>query len=84
MCALVLIDPSGQETVIRETCEGVITLNPSGKGGFGYDPYFYLPEKKCTMAEIPLAVKNEISHRGKALKKLMGILRPLVPGVTPG
>ncbi|MBX7149344.1 XTP/dITP diphosphatase [bacterium] len=74
VCVLVLIDPAGKETVIRETCEGIITLNPSGKGGFGYDPYFYLADKKCTMAELPLAVKNQISHRGKALKKMLALL----------
>ncbi len=67
VCALVLIDPHGQETIVVETCEGMITFVPSGTGGFGYDPYFYLPDKKCTMAELSLDEKNKISHRGKAL-----------------
>ncbi len=70
VCALVLINPQGQESVVEETCSGVITTVPSGTGGFGYDPYFYLPDKKCTMAELPLEEKNKISHRGKALSQL--------------
>lgn len=70
VCALVLIDSEGEETVVEETCEGVITFTPSGTGGFGYDPYFYLPQKRCTMADLPLEEKNKISHRGKALKKI--------------
>lgn len=71
VCVLALIDPQGLETIIEEVCDGMITFVPTGTGGFGYDPYFYLPEKKCTMAEMPLAEKNKISHRGKALKKLL-------------
>jgi len=70
VCAMVLINPEGKECNVEETCEGMITFMPSGTGGFGYDPYFYLPEKKCTMAEITLEEKNKISHRGKALKKV--------------
>ncbi len=76
VCVLVLLDPQGHETVIQETCDGMITFVPSGTGGFGYDPYFYLPELKKTMAELPLHQKNQISHRGKALKKLLAILSP--------
>ena len=75
ICALVLVDPEGKETVVEETCEGIITLQPAGTGGFGYDPYFYVPSHRCTMAEIPLKVKNEISHRGKALKKMHEFLK---------
>ena len=74
VCALVLVDPEGKETVVEETCEGVITLQPAGSGGFGYDPHFYVPSHRCTMAEFPLKVKNEISHRGKALKKMHDFL----------
>ncbi|MBI2339810.1 MAG: non-canonical purine NTP pyrophosphatase [Deltaproteobacteria bacterium] len=66
-------DPS--RTIVEETCEGMITLKPAGSGGFGYDPYFYLPEKQCTMAELPLPVKNRISHRGKALQKMRDFLK---------
>ena len=53
----------------------MITLTPGGTGGFGYDPYFFLPAFDKTMAEIPIQEKNKISHRGKALKKIFDILK---------
>ena len=52
------------------TMEGVIIEKPSGEHGFGYDPVFYLPEYKKTVAEIMPALKNSIGHRGKALHEL--------------
>jgi len=55
--------------------EGQILDTPRGSGGFGYDPLFYLPELDQTMAEISLAKKNQISHRGKALRALIEKLR---------
>ncbi|EKD41891.1 MAG: Nucleoside-triphosphatase [uncultured bacterium] len=75
VCALVLIKPDGLEFVVEETCEGLITFSPSGSGGFGYDPYFYLPEYKCTMADLPPDEKNKISHRGKALNKILNAIK---------
>lgn len=53
------------------TVEGEILNQPRGQGGFGYDPLFYLPSLKKTMAEIDLATKHKISHRGKALRALL-------------
>ena len=50
--------------------EGRIQLTPAGDGGFGYDPYFYLPELGCTSAQLSASDKNRLSHRGKALEKL--------------
>lgn len=55
--------------------EGNILEQPRGKGGFGYDPLFYLPELQKTMAEIDLAAKHVISHRGRALRNLLSALR---------
>ena len=52
------------------TCEGLITNQPSGGNGFGYDPVFYLPEYKKTMAELPKSLKNTIGHRSQALNLL--------------
>ena len=47
-------------------CEGIIAFGPAGSNGFGYDPVFYLPEQRATMAQLPSEVKNQISHRGRA------------------
>ncbi len=51
--------------------EGFILPKPQGEHGFGYDPIFFDPEQKCSAAEIPAAIKNQISHRGQALQKLL-------------
>lgn len=66
-------DPS---PIICEGCwEGLIQLEPKGDGGFGYDPYFFLPQNGCTSAELSAARKNQLSHRGKALRQLVKRLR---------
>jgi len=49
---------------------GVIAHAPSGNGGFGYDPLFFVPELGQTFAEIPPEIKNSLSHRGRALEAL--------------
>ena len=61
-------DPS--PLICEGSWEGVIQLQPAGDGGFGYDPYFYLPELGCTSAELSADEKNRISHRGQALAAL--------------
>ena len=61
-------DPS--PLICEGSWEGVIQLSPQGNGGFGYDPYFYLPELGCTSAELSAAEKNRLSHRGQALAEL--------------
>lgn len=70
VCVLALVDPNGMELVVEGICEGVILDKPRGEGGFGYDPVFYLPDRDKTMAEIDPELKNQISHRANALKKL--------------
>ena len=63
------------QPIIVDGCwHGEIVLEPVGTGGFGYDPYFFLPELGKTAAELPIEQKNRISHRGKALKKLSEFL----------
>ena len=74
-CALVWATPAGQVVSATGSCEGRIQLTPMGKGGFGYDPYFYIPKLKTTMANISMEQKQAISHRGKALRALMEQLR---------
>ena len=68
-------DPS--PIICEGSWEGVIRLQPAGEGGFGYDPYFYLPELGCTGAELSAAEKNRRSHRGQALAELKRRLRAL-------
>jgi XTP/dITP diphosphohydrolase len=70
-CVVVLIDEDGAETLAEGACEGRIGTEPAGDGGFGYDPLF-LPEAAPgrSMAQLGMAEKNAISHRGAALKAL--------------
>jgi XTP/dITP diphosphohydrolase len=74
VCALSSIDMDGNEIVVRETMEGYIGYKEAGENGFGYDPIFMLPEYGCTSSEIPMEEKNKISHRGKAIRKMLSIL----------
>ena len=56
--------------VVRETVEGMVAHELKGENGFGYDPFFYVPEYGCTTAEMSPDRKNEISHRGKAIRAM--------------
>lgn len=60
--------PNGDVISARGECPGTIAFAPMGEGGFGYDPVFFLPEKKKTFAQLTAEEKNAISHRGKALE----------------
>lgn len=64
---------------VRGECEGVIAREPHGDEGFGYDPIFYVPAHRCTFGELPAAVKNQISHRARALQALAEVLRYQLP-----
>ena len=72
VCTLIFIDEDGTETGARGTVEGRIGHDLQGEGGFGYDPLFWLDvfEGECTLAEVPQSRKNEVSHRGNALRAL--------------
>lgn len=59
--------------IAQATWEGHILTARQGSGGFGYDPVFYVPEKGCAAAELNPAQKHALSHRGKALKKLLDL-----------
>ena len=76
-CVIAVAVPDGQVELCSGECRGVIALEPKGEQGFGYDPIFYLPELDKTMAELPLEVKNEVSHRGKAARKVSQALKRL-------
>jgi XTP/dITP diphosphohydrolase len=76
VCAMVVVSPDGEKLFSTTgVCEGEIAFSPSGEMGFGYDPVFYFREKDVTMAELPMEEKNEISHRGKALRKTVEWLK---------
>lgn len=59
--------PDGGEVMARGECPGILAQGPSGDGGFGYDPIFYLPQLGKTMAQLTPVEKNQISHRARAL-----------------
>ncbi len=92
-CCIALTEPTAffpesgdQESPTRtfeSTCEGQIASEPSGNGGFGYDPIFYLPDLKCTMADLTPDQKHALSHRGKVLKMLGDYLTD-PPGPSTG
>jgi XTP/dITP diphosphohydrolase len=66
ICFIALTLPGGKSELYYGECSGIITFEPAGNNGFGYDPVFYFNELKKTMAELPPETKNSISHRGKA------------------
>lgn len=68
VCAIAAVFPDGEEAVVRGTIEGIIGYEIKGEYGFGYDPIFYLPEYGCTTAQLKPEKKNELSHRGNALR----------------
>ena len=70
VCAIAAAMPDGEVLVTRETIEGYIGDKPAGNGGFGYDPIFYVDEYGCSTAELTEEQKNEVSHRGKALRAM--------------
>ena len=75
---IAVVLPSGREQVCEGIVEGLIALDPTGEGGFGYDPIFYLPQFGMTMAELPLAQKNSVSHRGQAAREAVRLLQTLM------
>ncbi len=66
-CCVAVARPNKSTELFSATCEGRIAREPSGRGGFGYDPIFFLPELGCTMADLTAEQKHAISHRGKVL-----------------
>lgn len=75
VCAIACVLPDGRIFTSRGVMEGIIGYESRGANGFGYDPIFYLPEYGCSSAELSPEKKNELSHRGKALREMKRILR---------
>ena len=74
VAAIAVVLEDGSERVLRDTVEGAIAYQAAGEGGFGYDPIFYLPEYGCTTAQLSPEKKNELSHRGNALRAMRLIM----------
>lgn len=70
VCVIAAAFPDGKVLTARGTIEGRIGYEEKGENGFGYDPIFYVPEYGCSTAQLSPEVKNQISHRGKALREM--------------
>jgi XTP/dITP diphosphohydrolase len=82
-CVIAIAIPEGKTELCHGVCQGLITFEPKGENGFGYDPVFYLTEFEKTMAEVSLEIKNQISHRGRAARKAYRVLGLLAEKVKP-
>ena len=78
VCAIAAVLPDGENLIARQTMEGYIGWEIEGKNGFGYDPIFYLDEYGCSSASLTPQQKNEISHRGKALRDMKEQLKKVL------
>ncbi len=74
---IAIATPEGKLTLCQGKCRGIIAFEAKGENGFGYDPIFHLPELAKTMAELPLELKNQLSHRGQAAQRARKILNQL-------
>lgn len=69
-CVISIAVPTGAALTYEGRCDGILTREPAGDNGFGYDPLFFFPEFKKTFAQLSMEEKAEVSHRGKALKEV--------------
>ncbi len=76
-CAIALASPEGLKKCVKGICEGMILTKERGRNGFGYDPLFLKHDYNQTFGELEESVKNQVSHRGKALEKLKLILETI-------
>ncbi len=74
VCAIAVALPEGEVKMVEGECQGRITFSPRGENGFGFDPIFLIPQLGKTLADLEPEVKNQVSHRGRALEKLKLIL----------
>lgn len=75
VCAIAAAFPDGTVETVRGTIEGIIGHEIAGEHGFGFDPIFYVPEYGCSTAQMEPDKKNEISHRGNALRAMREIMK---------
>jgi XTP/dITP diphosphohydrolase len=76
-CIIAIATPSGEVKTCSGECPGFITFKAAGSHGFGYDPVFYLPQHKETMAQLTMTEKNRISHRARAAAGARKILESI-------
>lgn len=74
ICAIAYVTADGREYVFTGVVEGLVADHIEGEGGFGYDPMFYYPPYKTTLANVSEEQKNKVSHRGRALAKLIAFM----------
>jgi len=74
-CCVAIVDANGLIDVVEGSCSGTIARRPRGTNGFGYDPLFFIPRYKKTFGELDPAIKAQISHRARALKKFKKVIR---------
>jgi XTP/dITP diphosphohydrolase len=79
-CVVAVSTPEGELFTADGVCEGQIGIEPKGDNGFGYDPVFIVEGYGVTMAELPLEVKNRISHRARALRAVQSTLEAILAG----
>ncbi|MFG0294424.1 MAG: XTP/dITP diphosphatase [Maioricimonas sp. JB045] len=78
VCSIAVADPQGEvQLTVEQRCRGRISEEPRGTNGFGYDPYFLIPEYHRTFGELSPVVKRQLSHRGRALRQLVPALTKL-------
>jgi len=77
-CVVAIATPEGEVRTAAGHCEGIITFEPEGSYGFGYDPVFFLPRFGCTMAQLPPELKNRISHRAQAARAAKRLLTKML------
>jgi XTP/dITP diphosphohydrolase len=80
VCVIAVATPDGKVDFARGSCDGIITGEPMGEKGFGYDPVFLFREYGKTMAELPMEIKNRVSHRGRAAAAVLPLLKRLQKG----
>lgn len=83
VCEIALALPDGRLCRAHGECQGVIALEPQGDHGFGYDPVFWVPGYAATMAQLGPAVKNQISHRARALAAFKDLLAAVLEELRP-
>ena len=80
VCVAALATAGGEVRFTEGDLKGYIAEEPVGEGGFGYDPLFYLPEYDKTVAQLDASIKNQISHRGKAMSAMRHVIESVLRG----